>query len=93
MALSALQAIPVLTATEHSGFDFTLYTGDLVAHDPDNELSRDYVRYTEVHTQAHIRLKIGCLTELNMINLDPGVRPLQETPRFWSSVRYPRKPR
>ncbi|CAL1693975.1 unnamed protein product [Somion occarium] len=47
LVLAALQAIPVLTGTERSGFDFTVYTGDLVSHDSDNQLSRDYVMYTE----------------------------------------------
>ncbi|KAI0070334.1 Metallo-dependent phosphatase [Panus rudis PR-1116 ss-1] len=47
LVVSAMQAIPVLTGTQHSGFDFTIYTGDLVAHDPDNQLSQDYVTYTE----------------------------------------------
>ena len=37
---AALAAIPVLAGTEHTGFDFTVYTGDLVSHDPDNQLSR-----------------------------------------------------
>lgn len=48
LALSVLQAIPVLTRTQDSGFNFSIYTGDLVSHDPDNELSREYVMYTEV---------------------------------------------
>jgi len=47
LVLSALQAVPVLTGTQKSGFDFTVYTGDLVSHDPDNQLSRDYITYTE----------------------------------------------
>ncbi|TDL28043.1 Metallo-dependent phosphatase [Rickenella mellea] len=47
LAMAALQAIPALTATEKTGFSFALYTGDLVSHDPDNQLSRDYVTYTE----------------------------------------------
>ncbi|THH00668.1 hypothetical protein EW026_g1883 [Hermanssonia centrifuga] len=50
LILSALQAIPVLTGTQHTGFDFTVYTGDLVSHDPDNQLSRDYIMYAEVKT-------------------------------------------
>ena len=50
LALAALPSIPILTDTEKTGFDFTLYTGDLVAHDPDNQLSRDYVTYSEVGT-------------------------------------------
>ncbi|KAJ8462161.1 hypothetical protein ONZ51_g11074 [Trametes cubensis] len=47
LVVSALKAIPVLTGTERTGFDFTLYTGDLVSHDSENQLSRDYVLYTE----------------------------------------------
>ncbi|KAJ7455920.1 Metallo-dependent phosphatase [Mycena galericulata] len=47
LGLSAVQAIPPLTGTEASGFDFTVYTGDLVSHDPDNQLSRAYIEYTE----------------------------------------------
>lgn len=37
---AALETIPILTGTEKTGFDFTLYTGDIVSHDPDNQLSR-----------------------------------------------------
>jgi sphingomyelin phosphodiesterase len=37
----------VLTGTENTGFDFTVYTGDLVSHDSENQLSRDYVMYAE----------------------------------------------
>ncbi|KAI0094211.1 Metallo-dependent phosphatase-like protein, partial [Irpex rosettiformis] len=47
LALASLPSIPILTDTAKTGFDFTLYTGDLVSHDPDNQLSRDYVRYHE----------------------------------------------
>ncbi|EJU00868.1 hypothetical protein DACRYDRAFT_116765 [Dacryopinax primogenitus] len=47
LALAALQAIPAVTGTEGSGFDFTIFTGDLVSHDPENELSQTYVEYTE----------------------------------------------
>ena len=39
LALAALQAIPVLSGTK-TGFAWTVYTGDLVSHDPDNQLSR-----------------------------------------------------
>ncbi|KAF8274298.1 sphingomyelin phosphodiesterase [Lactarius quietus] len=47
LAVAALEAIPVLTGTEQTGFAWTIYTGDLVSHDAENELSRDYVTYTE----------------------------------------------
>ncbi|KZP10094.1 sphingomyelin phosphodiesterase [Athelia psychrophila] len=44
---SALASIPELAGTKESGFAWTVYTGDLVAHDPENQLSRDYIEYTE----------------------------------------------
>ncbi|KAF7347369.1 SER THR protein phosphatase family protein [Mycena venus] len=47
LAMAAVQAIPPLTGTEDTGFSFSIYTGDLVSHDPDNQLSRAYVEYTE----------------------------------------------
>lgn len=47
LILAALQAVPVVTGTEEDGFNFTIYTGDLVSHDPDNELSRAYTLYSE----------------------------------------------
>ncbi|KAJ3978098.1 sphingomyelin phosphodiesterase [Lentinula raphanica] len=39
LILAALEAIPVLTDTKDAEFDFMLFTGDLVSHDPENELS------------------------------------------------------
>jgi len=47
LALSALEAIPELTGTKGDGFAWTLYTGDLVSHDAENQLSRlvpEYMR-------------------------------------------------
>jgi hypothetical protein len=38
--MSALQAIPALTGTKDIGFSWTIYTGDLVSHDAENQLSR-----------------------------------------------------
>ena len=40
LAAAALEAVPVLTGTEDTGFDFTVFTGDLVSHDSENQLSR-----------------------------------------------------
>ncbi len=40
LVTAALQSIPVLSGTQKTGFDFTLYTGDLVSHDSENQLSR-----------------------------------------------------
>ncbi|EIM92336.1 Metallo-dependent phosphatase [Stereum hirsutum FP-91666 SS1] len=47
LVTTAFESIPTLTDTADTGFNFTLYTGDLVSHDPDSQLSEDYVRYTE----------------------------------------------
>ncbi|KAF8963912.1 Metallo-dependent phosphatase-like protein [Flammula alnicola] len=44
LALSALEAVPALTGTKDTGFAWTVYTGDLVSHDPDNQLSRSVVQ-------------------------------------------------
>ncbi len=44
LAQAVLSAIPVLTGTEETGFDFMIYTGDLVSHDNGNQLNR-YVYY------------------------------------------------
>lgn len=48
LMMAAMEAIPALTGTETTGFAWTIYTGDLVSHDPETELSRDYVKWTEV---------------------------------------------
>lgn len=47
LAMSAMEAIPVLTGTKGTGFNFTIFTGDLVSHDNDNQLGRDFVEYEE----------------------------------------------
>ena len=46
--MAALETIPTVTGTEKTGFSWSVYTGDLVAHDPEYQLSRDFVMYTEV---------------------------------------------
>ena len=40
LALAAFESIPVLTNTQNTGFAWTMFTGDLVSHDIDNQLSR-----------------------------------------------------
>jgi len=49
LALAALQAVGPLTGTERGkeSLGWTIYTGDLVSHDPNLELSRAYTEYTE----------------------------------------------
>lgn len=44
---AALESIPVLAGTQETGFDWTIFTGDLVSHDPDYQLQRSYIMYTE----------------------------------------------
>ncbi|KAK3680633.1 Metallo-dependent phosphatase-like protein [Podospora appendiculata] len=48
LALAALQSVGPLTGTSiHDPPAMTLYTGDLVAHDPQNQRSQSYVEATE----------------------------------------------
>ena len=45
---AALQSIGPLSGTsDNSPFGFTIYTGDLVSHDPQTQLSRAYTEYAE----------------------------------------------
>ncbi|KAG9308166.1 sphingomyelin phosphodiesterase [Chiua virens] len=48
LLLAAMQAIPEVTETLGTGFNFSLFTGDLTSHDPDNQYSRAYVEYCEI---------------------------------------------
>ncbi|KAK0465473.1 Metallo-dependent phosphatase-like protein [Desarmillaria tabescens] len=59
LVLAALEAIPVLTETEETGFAFSLYTGDLVSHDKDNQLSRDYTKWTEATVYDLFKRMLG----------------------------------
>lgn len=48
LGLAALQAIAPLTGTSKSNpLAWTIYTGDLVAHDPQSQLSRAFTEYAE----------------------------------------------
>ena len=40
LAASVIESIPVVTDTQDTGFAWTVYTGDLVSHDTENQLSR-----------------------------------------------------
>lgn len=49
LGLAALQAIAPLTGTnKQNPLAWTVYTGDLVSHDPQTELSRAYTEYAEL---------------------------------------------
>ncbi|WWD17604.1 hypothetical protein CI109_102045 [Kwoniella shandongensis] len=48
LGAAAVQAIPVLTGTDSNDvFNMTIFTGDLVSHDPYYQLSEGYIEYTE----------------------------------------------
>ncbi|KIM88956.1 hypothetical protein PILCRDRAFT_813955 [Piloderma croceum F 1598] len=61
LVLSTLNAIPELTGTKDEPLAFGVYTGDLVSHDPDNQLSRDITEYSEaiVYDLIKSQLPIG----------------------------------
>ena len=60
LGLAALQSIGPLTGTtKDSPFAWTIYTGDLVSHDSQNQLSRAYVEYTEYSVYSMFREYIG----------------------------------
>lgn len=48
LMLAAMEAIPALTQTTGTGFNFSVFTGDLTAHDPDNQYSRAFVEQAQV---------------------------------------------
>ena len=50
LCLAALQAVGPLTGTggSNGSLGWTLYTGDLASHDPQNQLSQAYVEYAEL---------------------------------------------
>lgn len=60
LMLSALQAIPVLTGINGTNdLAYTIYTGDLVSHESDEQLSEDYIRYTEAAIFSLFKTYLG----------------------------------
>lgn len=60
LGLAALQSIGPLTGTNKSSPPaWTIYTGDLVSHDAENELSRAYVEYSELSVFDMFKTYIG----------------------------------
>ncbi|KAG6897501.1 hypothetical protein C0992_000931 [Termitomyces sp. T32_za158] len=59
LGMAALQAIPDLADTKDTGFAWTIYTGDLVSHDPENQLSRNYIEYAETILYDLFRRMLG----------------------------------
>lgn len=47
LVLAGMESITTLTGTEKEPFGMVVYTGDLVSHEGQNELSRAYVEYAE----------------------------------------------
>ena len=60
LGAAAVEAIPVLTGTNGSAangsqkLNMTIFTGDLVSHDPYYQLSRSYIEYTEACALSHV---------------------------------------
>lgn len=60
LGLAALQSIAPLTGTSgNSTFAWTIYTGDLVSHDSQNQLSREYTEYEEYSIYQMFKEYIG----------------------------------
>ncbi|KAF8434337.1 sphingomyelin phosphodiesterase [Boletus edulis BED1] len=59
LLLAAMEAIPQVTETLGTGFDFSLFTGDITAHDSDNQYSRAYVEYCEVTVYNLLKQFLG----------------------------------
>ncbi|KAI6711476.1 hypothetical protein JHW43_006032 [Diplocarpon mali] len=61
LGLAALQSIAPMTGTgrEVASPAWTLYTGDLVSHDPLNQMSREYVEYTETSLYGMLKSYIN----------------------------------
>ncbi|KAI4124240.1 MAG: hypothetical protein LQ338_004919 [Usnochroma carphineum] len=60
LGLAALQSIGPLTGTSaNDPFAWTIYTGDLVSHDSQNQLSRAYVEYAEYSIYDMFKSYIG----------------------------------
>ena len=60
LGLAALQAIAPLTGTHgQNSAAWTIYTGDLVSHDPQNQLSRSYTEYAETSVYSLFKEYIG----------------------------------
>ncbi|THH31903.1 hypothetical protein EUX98_g2280 [Antrodiella citrinella] len=59
LILAAFESIPTLTGTQKTGFDWTILTGDLVSHDPAQQLSRDYTLYTETVLYDLLKRTLG----------------------------------
>jgi sphingomyelin phosphodiesterase len=46
LVMAALEAIPVLSGANDTGFAWSIFTGDVGSHDPNNQLSRlEFVYY------------------------------------------------
>ena len=100
LVAAALQSIPVLAGTEKTGFDFTLYTGDLVSHDSENQLSRYFGIHRPVYAHMltmvfrdYVMYTEVCFFPQHIENtftkslLGSDLRPFQKAARLWSCLR------
>lgn len=60
----------MLTGTdENDAFNMTIFTGDMVSHDPYYELSRDYIEYAETGESTASQIKYAMMTYQNILAL------------------------
>ena len=75
LGLAALQSIGPLIG--NSSFAWTIYTGDLVSHDSQNQLSRAYTEYTELSVYSMFKdyIKSSVFPVLGNHDSNPEVNP------------------
>ena len=68
LALSVFESMP--NFVNMSNITFTIFTGDIVSHDNDDQLSRDYIEYEENVTYATFKAQMGNTVRLSWQALD-----------------------
>ncbi|KAG9308606.1 sphingomyelin phosphodiesterase [Chiua virens] len=75
LMLAAMEAIPELTGTADTGFNFSLFTGDLTAHDTDNQYSRYVVLLLSVVLDSNAVGLLGLMSSTpRQVNVVMGQR-------------------
>ena len=94
LGLAALESIPTLTNTVNTGFAWTLYTGDLVSHDPDNQLSRFVLSLSSTRERSsfftgvmlnmlrYSAFKLHLINHPSYLSTDCAVRPSETDARI-----------
>ena len=94
LALAALQAIGPLTGTQKdkSQIGWTIYTGDLVSHDSQNQLSRSYTGNVSSYNDLYPFICTCLDIFYHRIRGDERIWYVERVHR-WTGIRCPRKPR